>query len=91
MQTLVAVAKSVAKLNLRPEVVEEDALLSCFVYEENISVLSGYSFLGVDPSPHIGCSSLEEALGKLNDRRMRKFETELRTFFQIYLSDGLEE
>ena len=89
MQTLTAVAESMAKLQLSSEVCVEDALLSCYIFEENISALSGYSFLNIQPS--LDASSLEQILGKSHDKTMQMFHQDLDQFFRSYLTGFPEE
>ena len=59
--------------------------MACYMYEENISALTGYSFLGVEASPHLPPGSLDDALGRKNDERMLRFREELGVYFKSYL------
>jgi hypothetical protein len=46
LPTLLKMATSFAKLALRREVTEEDALIACYLYEEFITSIFGNSLLG---------------------------------------------
>ncbi len=53
MPTLLKMATSFAKLALRREVTEEDALIACYLYEEFITSIFGNSLLGKFYLPHL--------------------------------------
>jgi hypothetical protein len=46
LPTLLKMATSFAKLALRREVIEEDALIACYLYEEFITSIFGNSLIG---------------------------------------------
>merc|ERR1712227_700645 len=58
----------------------EDAVFACHFYEECLTSLSGVSYLGVDPKPHILCAGLDESLGRVHDRYMKEFQARLVRF-----------
>ncbi len=46
LSTLLKIATSFAKLALRREVTEDDALIACYLYEEFLTTIYGNSLLG---------------------------------------------
>ena len=77
-------SESHARLSLRSEVTIEDAVFACHFYEECVTSLSGVSYLGVDPKPHILGAGLDESLGRGHDRYMKEFQARLVRFVMEY-------
>ncbi|KAL5012373.1 hypothetical protein ScPMuIL_010924 [Solemya velum] len=80
LQTLMSLAYSHAKLNLKTEVTEEDALMAVILYEESLTARLGYSVLSVQPTPHFAATQLSNHVGKQNDRIMNQFHIQLLRF-----------
>ena len=92
LSTLIKLATSHAKLSLRLEVTMDDAVFACYFYEELVSSRSGYSYLGIVPTPSIVEGSLSKVLGRENDLKMRAFHLKLEGFVREYCEEeGLRE
>nr|XP_058967246.1 minichromosome maintenance domain-containing protein 2-like [Pocillopora verrucosa] len=86
LQHLTSLAIAHAKLSLRSEVSEEDAVMAIVLYEDSIKWKYGYSGLGpVDPpSPS---SDGAEFFGPKNDIRMEQIQERIRRFCSTF-KDG---
>ena len=82
--TLIKLAMSHTKLSLRLEVTVDDAVFACHLYEEMVTSQSGYSYLGVEPVLHVVGGTLDQVLGRQNDRSMREFGGRLEGFLREY-------
>ena len=91
METLVGLAEGIGKVNMRHKVIPEDGLLACFIYEEMISTLSGYSFLDMEPMFGKPGIQFGELLDDQIDRRMEVFQSELRHYIMTYVDADPEE
>ena len=89
LQTLLRLAKCHAKLSLRSEGVEEDAVFACHLYESNLTLQSGYSLLGLSIE-HIQTRSTHRLTQTENDRQMRQFQTRLHQFVAQYVQEDKE-
>ena len=86
MMTLLKIATSHARLAARNEVLQEDCVFACHFYEDMMTNLTGYSYLGHDAkSPVVGDSSLDSLLGTGHEIEMRDFKISLEKFiFESY-------
>ena len=69
----------------------DDAVFACHFYEEIITSQSGYSYLGVEPVLHVVGGTLDQVLGRENDRNMREFGRQLRSFVKEYCGNEEDE
>ncbi|KAK2176969.1 hypothetical protein NP493_629g01069 [Ridgeia piscesae] len=63
IRTITSLAGSHARLSLRQEVTEHDAVMGILLYEESVTSRSGYSVLNVQPQPHIRDNNLDAYIG----------------------------
>ena len=62
--------------------------MSCFLFEETMHLISGYSHIGVVSSLHV--TSVSNAFGKINDTLMASFHDSLNDYFQSYIGQAEE-
>ena len=91
METLVGLAEGIGKVNMRHQVIPADGLLACFIYEDMISTLSGYSFLDMEPMFGTPGTQFDELLCEQIDRRVEAFHSELRHYIMTYVDTEPEE
>ncbi|XP_077861510.1 minichromosome maintenance domain-containing protein 2-like [Saccoglossus kowalevskii] len=87
MKAIACMASAHAKLSLRREVVEEDAVLAIMLYEESVTARYGYSVLSVQPTPHFQQDNLPLYVGKQNDLKMQQFQVQLTRFCLSHASE----
>ncbi|XP_071086744.1 minichromosome maintenance domain-containing protein 2-like [Haliotis cracherodii] len=80
MQTLVSLSHGQAKLSLRHQVLEEDAVMAIRIYEEILTARFGMSILNVQPRSHVTSKCFEEFIGPENDLAMHQFHVQLIRF-----------
>ncbi|XP_070552564.1 minichromosome maintenance domain-containing protein 2-like isoform X2 [Ptychodera flava] len=94
MTTIAGMASAHAKLSLRDQVTDDDAVMAVMMYEESITARYGYSVLSVQPTPHFRDNNLSMYIGKENDLRMQQFKVQLIRFCSSHASElvcGLSE
>ncbi|KAI0242949.1 Minichromosome maintenance domain-containing protein 2 [Lamellibrachia satsuma] len=87
IRTITSLAGSHARLSLRQEVTEHDAVMGILLYEESITSRSGYSVLNVQPQPHMRDNNTEHYIGAQRDVKMHQFHQHLNQFLQIHATD----
>ncbi|XP_062511134.1 minichromosome maintenance domain-containing protein 2-like isoform X2 [Corticium candelabrum] len=80
LHAMKSLAAAHAKLHLRNEVLEEDAVSAIHLCEEAMTSQYGYSLVGVKPLPHFQDSKTDTYIGKEYDARMRQFHLHLLRF-----------
>ena len=89
LTTLFKLATFHAKLRL--EVMVDDAVFACHLYEEALTSRSGYSYLGKVPSASIVEGTLNMVLAREIDNNMREFHIKLEGSIRVYSRDeGVE-
>ena len=91
ISTLLRTAIGHAKLACRSELTKEDCVFACHTFEDMMTSLTGYSYLGHnarDTFPE-DCS-LERLLGSGHESEMKEFQFNLERFLQEY-STGREK
>ncbi|KAL7645770.1 UNVERIFIED_CONTAM: hypothetical protein RMT77_002665 [Armadillidium vulgare] len=90
--TLTKLAKSHAKLSLRPFVSIGDAAAAILLVEESLTARTGFSPLGVTFITHLPRSQdLHSLLGKKNDEKMKNFIDNLEEFITEHTGDMNKE
>ncbi|GAB6032651.1 hypothetical protein CHUAL_011529 [Chamberlinius hualienensis] len=83
ISALLLLAESIAKLNLRSTVTDDDAICAINMYEESLSARYGTSCLNVIPTPNWHETDFIRALNGAADK-YEKFKTNLKQFIYTY-------
>ncbi|XP_065894545.1 minichromosome maintenance domain-containing protein 2-like isoform X2 [Dysidea avara] len=78
-----------ARLSLRSEAVEEDAVLAISLYEESLTSRSGYSVLNIVPIPHFRDSNTGAYIGQQYDDNMTQLHQQIIKFSKLHQYAGV--
>ena len=84
LKSMMSLAEAHAKLNLRSEVSEDDAVMAILLYEESIIARVGYSVLGVNPVHHFKDENDMCYIGEQNDKKMTQLKIHMKRFCSLH-------
>ncbi|XP_078325111.1 minichromosome maintenance domain-containing protein 2-like isoform X5 [Crassostrea virginica] len=85
LSSLISLAESHARLRLKTEVEEEDALEVIQLYEESLTTRFGPSILSVPPLPHLPGGLLKDYLNNQENKSvLQRFKTRLQQFYGLH-------
>ncbi|CAB4000856.1 BTB POZ domain-containing 6 isoform X4 [Paramuricea clavata] len=84
LKSMMSLAEAHAKLNLRHEVSEDDAVMAILLYEESITARVGYSVLGVSPVHHFKDGNIMSYIGEENDEKMTHLKIHTKRFCSLH-------
>lgn len=84
LKSMMSLAEAHAKLNLRHEVSEDDAVMAILLYEESITARVGYSVLGVSPLHHFNDGNIMSYVGEENDEKMTHLKIHTKRFCSLH-------
>lgn len=89
LEVMSALAIAHARLSLRKEATEEDAVLAILLYEESLASRFGYSVLSLAPTPHFRDNNIGAYIGREFDHHMRRLHVQIVEFCKYHAHSSI--